>query len=78
MKVYHLVHGRLIGPTFECYLERPELADDPHDYIGTWIEEVELEDLAKQFAEHVAYAKEHFPASYFPYQLTVKVRRDEG
>lgn len=74
MKVYHIVHGRPIGPTFECYLERPVLESDSDDLYGTWIEEVELAELTKQFVEHVTYANENFPKSYFPYQLMVSVK----
>jgi hypothetical protein len=74
MKVFHIVCGRPIGPTFEAYLEKPELEPDPYDQYGTWVEELTLDELAVQFTEHVRYAREHFPASYFPYELKISVR----
>jgi len=73
MKLYHIVCGRPIGPTFEAYIEPPDVGTDEH--YGIWLEETTLDDLVKQFRDHVVYAKEHFPKSYFPYELKLGIRR---
>jgi hypothetical protein len=74
MKVYHIVRGRPIGETWEAYLERPELYRDPFDHCGTWIEEVELADLAARFVAHMEYVRNHFPEFDWPHELKLAVR----
>lgn len=76
MIVYHICHGRPIGPSFEAYLERPEIKSDDDDLYGTWVEETTLDELTKRFCAHIKYMKEaDVPEYYFPYELKIGVRR---
>jgi hypothetical protein len=56
MKVYHVVHSQPIGSSFIAYTERPELRD-PGAGIKSWVEEIDLEDLAKRFVAQVKARK---------------------
>lgn len=69
--LYHIKHGRPIGPSWKAYTIRPELTIDRDDLYGTWVEEVSEEELRHQFRSHVLYARQHFPKSYFPYALYI-------
>lgn len=74
MKLYHIMHGRPIGPSFQAYIEKPEIELDEDDLYGTWVEEVELAKLVQRFARHVEYMRAEAPESYFPYELEIHVR----
>lgn len=59
-----------------CVLEEPApIEPEKGDPYGTWWEKTTLEQLVEDFAKHVVYAKENFPAGYFPYELKVQVRK---
>lgn len=80
MKVYHVCCGRPIGPTWEAYLNPVpkdvlEMWQENNPY-GIWVEETTMESLANEFSKHLEYAEEHFPKSYFPFELKIKVNHD--
>jgi len=49
MKVWHIVMGRPIGPTFLVYLTKPTIEPNPHDMYGTWAEETTLDEVMERF-----------------------------
>lgn len=75
IRLFHICHGRPIGPSWCAYMEKPELPYDPYDQYGTWIEETTLAELVVRFQQHIEYARENnFPEGYYPYALTIGVR----
>lgn len=70
LKVFHIVYGRPIGPTFEAYFDRERAeAQLPEDNpYGAWVEETTVAELTDYFARQVAY----LPKSYGPFRLEIR------
>jgi hypothetical protein len=59
MKVFHVVFSDPIGPSWIAYLKPPQINENPAAvHIKSWVEETELNDLLKNFAEHVVMNRE--------------------
>lgn len=59
-KVYQVVYGRPLGPSWQVYLDKNEAIEevevinaDPFNYFGCWLEEKSFDQVALEYADYL-------------------------